>query len=185
MINLPIVRGNLILEDESGINLLPNVCKTWSVRGETPVLLEPLQRQNHSAMGCLILTHRLRHIRFGFSIQQEHYRTEDFIAILYDYHRKIRKQAIIVWDGLSAHYSSAEYFESFHPDWFEFYYFPSHSPELNPVESGWSVLKCSRLANNVFETSKDLSAAAYKETEKMNEDKRLLLSFFKHSQLTL
>ncbi|GHT10513.1 hypothetical protein FACS1894170_02720 [Planctomycetales bacterium] len=52
----------------------------------------------------------------------------DFIALLYDYHhRKIRKQAIIVWDGLSAHYSSAEYFESFQLDWFEFYYFPSHS----------------------------------------------------------
>jgi hypothetical protein len=86
----------LILEDESGINLLPNVCKTWSVRGKTPVLLETLQRQNHSAMGCLILTHRLKHIRFGFSIQQEHYRTDDFISLLYDYHRKIRKKVLIV-----------------------------------------------------------------------------------------
>jgi putative transposase len=151
------------------------------VRGETSVLLEPLKRQNHSGMGCLILTHRLKHIQFGFSIQQEHYRTEDFISFLYDYHRKIRKKAIIVVDDLSAHHSAAEYFESFHPDWFEFYYFPSHSPELNPVESSWSVLKCSRLANDVFETSEDLTAAVYRETEKMNEDKGLLFSFVKHA----
>jgi transposase len=67
----------------------------------------------------------------------------------------------------------------------EFYYFPSHSPELNPVESGWGVLKCSRLANDVLKTPEDLTAAVERETEKMNEDKELLVSFFNHAELKL
>jgi len=50
---------------------------------------------------------------------------------------------------LSAHISAQKFFERVNPDWFVFEYLPAYSPELNPVEQCWQVMKNVHLANFV------------------------------------
>ncbi|MDR3233678.1 MAG: hypothetical protein LBT46_08475, partial [Planctomycetaceae bacterium] len=55
----------------------PNVCKTWTPIGQTPILKEPLKRKHHSAIGSLILSPTHRRIRFDFHLQTESVKFDD------------------------------------------------------------------------------------------------------------
>lgn len=93
-------------------------------------------------------------------------------------------KVIIVWDNLSAHYSAENYFEDEHPGWFEFEHFPSHSPELNPVESCWNHGKDVYFPNFVPTSDEELVQVVDDTMQRINED-HLLPSFFKHAGLEL
>ena len=93
---------------------------------------------------------------------------------------------MIVWDALPAHKGAERHFRLKHPDWFVFHYFPTYSPELNPVEQCWNEMKNNRLSNfvadNVFvlrESALDAAAGIDKRSD------ILLPKFFKHSRLRL
>ncbi|GHV09195.1 hypothetical protein AGMMS50229_18890 [Campylobacterota bacterium] len=92
---------------------------------------------------------------------------------------------MIVWDNLPAHQSAMLYFEKFYPDWFEFEPLPAYSPQLNPVEGVWSVMKCSKLANRVFEKTDDLIAAATQAANEVNQEKVLMKGLFNHAKIKL
>ncbi|MCL2349564.1 MAG: transposase [Planctomycetaceae bacterium] len=86
---------------------------------------------------------------------------EDFIFYLTAIHHYYGGKVIIVWDNLPAHHAAATYFEFEHPDWFEVEYFPTYSPELNPVESCWHQIKNVYLPNFVPTSDDELVSAAH------------------------
>jgi len=99
------------------------------------------------------------------------------IFFLTEIHHYYRSKVVIVWDHLSAHHAAESYFEETRPDWFEFHYFPSYSPELNPVEPCWNQIKNVYLANFVPTSDEELLSAVLESGERINEQK-LLHSFF-------
>ena len=56
---------------------------------------------------------------------------------------------MIIFDRLSAHIAAQKFFEREHPLWFFFEYLPPYSPELNPVELCWQMMKNVSMANFV------------------------------------
>ena len=167
----------LILWDESGISLMPNVGTTWAPVGETPVLLETPGRHNHTMLGFITRSPRRHDLDFRFTVFKGSANTEDMIFFLTEIHHYYRSRVMIVWDHLSAHHAAELYFEEMRPNWFEFHYFPSYSPELNPVEPCWNQIKNVYLANFVPANDDELVSAVLESGERINEQK-LLPSFF-------
>jgi transposase len=93
---------------------------------------------------------------------------------------------MIVWDALPAHKGAERYFCLKHPEWFEFHYLPTYSPELNPVEQCWNEMKNNQLDNFVADNVFVLREAALAAAAEIDKRANLLLpKFFKHSRLRL
>ena len=83
-----------------------------------------------------------------------------------------------ILNDLGYSYHGAEtYFSERHRDWFEFEYLPTHSPELNPVESCWNKMKNEYLSNFVPTSDEELGSAVYAAAMKINEEKKILACF--------
>ncbi|MGW3557973.1 transposase [Streptomyces sp. NPDC000963] len=63
------------------------------------------------------------------------------------------ERVVLVWDGLSAHWSRAMRAWVAEQDWLTLERLPAYAPELNPVELLWSSLKKRELANPQATTS--------------------------------
>jgi transposase len=163
----------LILWDESGFSFVPNRVSTWAPIGQTPILRETPGRHNHTGIGYITRTPRRHLLDFRFTIFKGAASFEDFVFNLTDIQHYYRNKVIIVWDNLSGHYSAERYFEEEHPDWFEFEYFPSHSPELNPVEPCWHQIKHVYLPNFVPTSDEELVREVYEAAMRINAEKKL------------
>lgn len=173
----------LFFEDESGFNLFPNICRTWSEVGVTPILIEPPKRKHHSAIGMISVTPVEHYLNFLFTIFPGSVVTEDLIFFLTELHFHYRKKVVFVWDNPSIHKGAEEFFFWFHPNWFEFYSFPPYSPELNPVESCWNRMKRTDMANFVGEDTESLTNQTLASAKRISDDPNFLASCFDHSGL--
>ena len=66
-----------------------------------------------------------------------------------------------------------------------FEYLPSYSPELNPVEQCWQMMKNVSMANFVPMSVEQLREKACEASQVINKDPKLLASFFHHAKLAL
>jgi transposase len=131
----------VIFLDESGFSLSPIRGTTWCEVG-TPILLrERFSRQSQTGLGFLTLTPIQQRLNFRFTIFSGVINTEDVIFFLTNIHRYYGGKAMIIFDRLTSHISARNFFERVHPNWFVFEYLPSYSPELNPVEQCWQMMK--------------------------------------------
>lgn len=71
---------------------------------------------------------------FRFTILPETMTTAKCLYQLNLIHRYYHRKAIVVWDNLSVHHAAAAIMDDEHPNWYDFFFFPTCSPELNPVE---------------------------------------------------
>ena len=171
--------------DESGFSLVPIRGTTWAEIGRPPLLRETFTRRNQSGLGFISVTPTDHKMKFHFTIMDGSCVTEDFIFWLTQLHRHFRKKVMIVWDRLPAHLSTQSFFEREHADWFIFEYFPSYSPELNPVEQCWQWMKNVFLANFVPKDNPELHIKVREAAQSINNNPKLLPSFFQHSNLRL
>jgi len=177
----------LIFVDESGFSLSPIRGTTWAEIGKPPLLRETFTRRNQSGLGFISVTPRRHKMKFHFTIMDGSCVTEDFVFWLTQLHHHFHNytKVMIVWDRLQAHLSAQKYFERVHPDWFCFEYFPSYSPELNPVEQCWQWMKNVALANFVPKDNPELHIRVHEAAQRINNNPKLLPSFFQHSHLRL
>jgi transposase len=172
----------LSIWDESGFSFSPNCGGTWAPVGETPILHETSGRHNHTGVGMITRTSHRHLLQFRFTIFKGSACFEDFVFLLADLHRYYGRKVLVLWDHLPAHHAVESYFEDEHPDWFEFEYFPTYSPELNPVESCWNQMKNVYLSHYFPRSDEELVTTAHQVAGRIN-DERLLPSFFKYAGL--
>jgi len=123
----------------------------------------------------------IRHdLRFRYTAFKGTAKTEDIVLFLTVLHYRYGDKVMILWDHLSSHHAAESYFYDEHPDWFEFHYFPSYSPELNPVEPCWHQIKNVSLANFVPSSDEELVQAVLFSAGRINE-RKLLPAFFDHA----
>lgn len=173
----------LSIWDESGFSFVPNVGKTWAPIGETPILLETPGRHNHTGLGYITCTPSRSLLKFRFSISEGAASFEDFVFRLAELHHYYGKKVLILWDHLPAHHAAESYYEDEHPKWFDFYYFPTYSPELNPVEQCWNQMKNVYLCNFVPTSDDELTSTVDAAAMRINEE-HLLPSFFEHAGIS-
>ena len=123
--------------DESGFRADTVKGKTWGVRGQTPVVHRPGQRQSISAASAV-------NARGGFWFQtyKGALSGELFVELLKRMMRHRKKPVHVVIDGLPAHKKALvrEYVNSTHGR-LTLHFLPGYAPDLNPDELVWSHVK--------------------------------------------
>ena len=166
--------------------LQPVRVRTWAPRGATPMqMVATAHHRRLGVIGATVLSSQQRHLSFYFQITAESIRAPVIIQFLRELHRQRRGKVIVIWDRLNAHRTAARWFQTHHPDWFEFEWLPPYSPELNPVEMCWSHTKCHDLKNYCPDDLQQLEGEVCHSLSEKHNNQPLLRATFAHAGLTL
>ncbi|MCX4781933.1 transposase [Streptomyces sp. NBC_01264] len=137
-------RAWIVSPDESGVSLLPQIRRTYAPRGRPPLLRHRLNWKRASMAGALGYhsTGPDRGARLCFHLKPGSFDTAALIEVLEQMKAFYRgERVVLVWDGLSAHWSRAMRAWGAGQDWLALERSPAYAPELNPVELLWSYSK--------------------------------------------
>jgi DDE superfamily endonuclease len=182
----------LVFFDESGISLIPPVRRTWSPRGQTPIL-----RHRHAwkrASMAAALGYRPHadgtgavQARLCFHVQPDSYDTDSLIGVLEQLEGFYAgQQVVLLWDGLSSHWSHRmrAWLDS-QRDWLTAERLPAYAPELNPVEYLWANLKGGELTHFTGDTVAEVADAAQRGIQRVCGSDSLVVGFLAHTGLSL
>lgn len=170
----------LVFVDESGLTQKPAAKRTWSPRGETPILELNFNWKKLSVIGGITIK------SLYFQLHEDSVKAPEVIAFLGHLQQHIPGKLLVVWDGLPAHRSKlvADYLATTEGRvWVE--RLPGYAPELNPIEYLWGYTKGNDLANFAPKDLTELSYAARKAFARVRKVKRCLRAFWIQSELNL
>lgn len=156
----------LVFEDEAGFSMTPPTTRTWSRRGHTPVIRvrgRSRRRLSVAALACYKAGEPSRLIyrpcpdarpdgRKSFS-------WKDYRDLIQTAHQQLGGPIVLVWDNLNTHLTAGMRRYIADRDWLTVFQLPPYSPDLNPVEGIWSVLRRTTTANRAFASPDDLITA--------------------------
>ncbi|MBL1121153.1 transposase, partial [Streptomyces sp. 110] len=181
-------RAWIVFFDESGVSLLPQIRRTYAPRGRTPTLRHRLNWKR-AGMAAALGYHAAdleRGPRLCFHLKPGSYDTTSLIEVLE--HVKTfyaGESVVLVWDGLSAHWSRSMRAWAAEQDWLTLERLPAYAPELNPVELLWSAIKARELANLAGDHLADVADAAERGIHRICSNEQLPWSFLTHTGLTI
>ena len=145
---LPKAGARLVFVDESGFSELPNVRRTWSPRGVTPIIRHHFNWKRLHAIVAIDCEIDGSDLNVVFYLQPGTINKESMVAFLDAMHSEIDGPVVLLWDGLPVHRSKIvkEHIDSC-KEWLKVERFPAYAPELNPVEYLLSAIKSKDVAN--------------------------------------
>ncbi len=106
----------------------------------------------------------------------------DYARLLDAAHQQLGGPVVLVWDNLNTHVSRVMTELIAARDWLTVFRLPAYAPELNPVETAWSVLKRS-LANLAKRDISQLTAQVKTRLRRMQYRPGLLEGFLTGTRL--
>jgi transposase len=176
------------MADEVGFLMSPSVKKTWSPRGDTPVV--PYRCRRHkkvSVLGAVALRPASGDVALLCDFHPDSYvRGEQAAAFL---HRVLAEYPAgpvdVVWDNLAAHRAPiVKEVLAAHPR-LTLHYLPPYAPDLNAAEWVWCLAKHHRMANHAIDDLGLLHAEAKRHLDDVGADEHLLRSCFHGAGLAL
>lgn len=166
--------GEVFFWDESGFRADTVHGKTWGVRGQTPVVYRPGQRQSLSAASAVSANGA-----FWFCTYSGALKTDLFVTLLRQLMRGRRKPVHLVLDGLPAHKNAQvrDYVASTKGR-LTLHFLPGYAPELNPDELVWSHVKRTGAARRPLRAGETLRAKIEEQLEQLKRTPTLVRSFF-------
>lgn len=160
--------------DESGFRADAVHGKTWGVRGKTPVVQRPGQRQAISAASAVNAKGA-----FWFCTYAGALNAELFVVLLKKMMRYRRTPVHLVLDSLPAHKKACvrEYVESTKGK-LTFHFLPGYAPDLNPDELVWSHVKRTGVARRPLQKGEKLEEKIAEQLSDIQNDPDLVRSFF-------
>ena len=141
--------------DESGLSERPHRVRTWSPRGQTPVLQYSFNWKCLSAIAGITIWN------FYFRLFPGSIKAPQIIEFLEHLHRHLGGRLTVIWDGLPAHRSRlVRAFIAEQRGGMVVEFLPAYAPELNPVEYIWGYCKQHELPNLCPKDFAQLSTAA-------------------------
>lgn len=168
--------------------MAPLVRRTWSPRGQTPILHQKTcSHKKVSVIGALCIAPLKNRLSMYFRLHPDANIASDAVKeFLRCLLKELPGQIIIIWDRFQPHRSKkVQSLLSIRPRRLHFDYFPPYAPELNPVEYVWAHTKMNPMANA---TAMELDALATNTRSSMSSLQKkqpLLRAFFKKSGLSL
>ena len=155
------------------------MCRTWSPRGQTPIVQYSFQWKTLSAIAGLTWWN------FYFQLYPSSIRSAQVVEFLKALTQHIAQPLLIVWDRLPSHRSKLvwEFVEELR-GWIHLEYLPPYAPELNPVEYIWAHWKHHELPNLCPKDFWELSEAARRTLRRMRRRPRLITAFWKQADLS-
>lgn len=139
--------AHLVFLDESGFLLIPTVRRTWSPKGQTPVLRHHQRREKVSVISALSVSPKRGRVGLHFRCHpQTNIRQEEIVDFLRLLLRHLRGFVIVIWDNGRTHKGKLvrEFCRGCRRIRLEA--LPPYAPELNPDEGVWNQAK-NKLAN--------------------------------------
>ena len=166
--------GEVFFWDESGFRADTVHGRTWGVRGRTPVVPCPGQRQRISAASAVNATGG-----FWYCTYEGGLTAELFVRLLRQMMRHRVKPVHLVVDGLPAHKTRLvkDYVQSTGGR-LTLHFLPGYAPELNPDELVWSHVKRTGVARTPLRRGERLRDKIEGLLTKIKQAPRLLRSFF-------
>jgi transposase len=167
--------AEILFWDESGFRADTVHGKTWGVRGQTPIVHRPGQRQSISAASAVSARGA-----FWFCTYAGALNGELFVELLKKLMRGRKRPLHLVLDGLPAHNSPIvrDYLASTNGK-LTFHFLPGYAPDLNPDELVWSHLKRTGSARRPLQKGEKLRERIEQQLAKLKKTPALLRSFFK------
>src|SRR5471030_2825323 len=161
--------------DESGFRADAVHGKTWGVKGQTPVVERPGQRQSISAASAVNSKGA-----FWYCTYQGGLNAELFVALLKKMMRRRLKPVHLVVDGLPAHKTALvkDYVASTN-GLLTLHFLPGYAPELNPDELVWSHMKRTGVARTPLRKREQLRDKIEAQLAAIRKMPQLVRSFFK------
>lgn len=167
--------------------MAPLMRRTWSPRGETPVLYHcGGTHRKVSAIGALCVAPNRSDVHLYFRLHPNaNINAERVVDFLRQLSSQVDAPMVLIWDRLNAHRAHlVQHFLAAHPQ-LTTEFLPPYAPELNPIEYVWGYLKTNPLANLAFFDLEQLTTTARRHTQSLQRKPDLLRSFLKHSPLSL
>ena len=161
--------------DESGFRADTVHGKTWGVRGQTPVVHRPGQRQSISAASAVNANGA-----FWFQTYEGALNAELFIELLKKMMRYRRKPLHLILDSLPAHkkVNVREYAASTQ-GMLTLHFLPGYAPDLNPDELIWSHVKRTGVARRPLQMGEKLRDKIDTQLATLKKMPHLIRSFFR------
>ena len=135
--------GEVYFWDESGFRADTVHGKTWGVKGQTPIIERPGQRQSISAASAVSARGG-----FWYCTYQGGLNAELFVALLRRMMKGRSKPVHLVVDGLPAHKTAlVKAYVASTDGMLTLHVLPGYAPELNPDELVWSHMKRTGVAS--------------------------------------
>lgn len=162
--------------DESAFYLLPFTGKTYSPRGETPVLNHKLSREHLSVVSGIS--------EEGGMYVQLHDKSingQGSVEFLRHLLTHISGKILVVWDGAIIHRCEKvkEFLLKESGGRLHLESLPGYSPDLNPAEGVWRYLKCVHLKNICCKGIKELKEVLRKAIRLFRSRKYLIKACFR------
>jgi hypothetical protein len=176
----------IVVFDESGISLIPPVRRTWSPRGQTPLVRHRMAWKRASMAAALGYHPDGTRARLCFHLQPDSYDTDTLIGVLEQLKGFYTDQRVVLlWDGLSSHWSHkmrAHLAAQRH--WLTVERLPAYALELNPVEYLWANLKGGELANFAGDSVAEVADRAQHGIQRVCDSDSLVVGFLVHTGLS-
>jgi len=161
--------------DESGFRADTVHGKTWGVRGQTPVVQRPGQRQSISAASAVNANGA-----FWFCTYEGGLNAELFIELLGQMMKHRRKPIHLVLDSLPAHKTAlVKKFVASTEGRLALHFLPGYAPDLNPDELVWSHVKRTGTARRPLRKGEKLRDKIEAQLAALQKLPHLVRSFFK------
>ena len=166
--------ANLFFWDESGFRADTVHGKTWAVRGQTPVVQRPGQRQSISAASAVNANGA-----FWFCTYDGALNAEGFVELLQKLMKYRRKPVHLVLDSLPAHKKALvrDYIATTNGK-LTLHFLPGYAPDLNPDEWVWSHIKRTGTARRPLQQGEKLRDKIEQQLARLQQMPHLVRSFF-------
>ena len=169
-------KGEIYFWDESGFRADAVHGKTWSAKGQTPVVSVPGQRQGISAASAVSSKGA-----FWFATYQGGLTGDLFVSLLRQMMRGRRKPLHLVVDGLPAHKGKAvKNYVAELKGKLTLHVLPGYAPDLNPDELVWSHAKRTGNAKRPLQKGEKLTDRVNDQLAEIGRKPALVRSFFRH-----
>jgi transposase len=169
-------KAEIYFWDESGFRADAVQGRTWGVKGRTPVVSVPGQRQGISAASAVNSKGG-----FWFAIYPGGLNGEKFVGLLRQMMKGRRRPLHLVLDGLPAHKTKAvrAYVDGLKGK-LTLHFLPGYAPDLNPDELVWSYAKRTGVGRSPLRAGEKLADRVHQQLTQIKACPDLVRSFFRH-----
>jgi len=161
--------------DESGFRADVVQGTTWGVKGQTPIVAVPGQRQSVSAASAVNARGG-----FWFVTYKGGMSAELFVEILKALMRHRKKPLYLILDSLPAHKAKiVQDYVASTKGRLELHFLPGYAPELNPDELVWNHIKRTGMAKSPLAKGESLHDRIDGELADIQRNRALVRSFFR------
>lgn len=169
-------KADIYFWDESGFRADAVQGKTWGLKGHTPVVHVPGQRQSISAASAVSAKGA-----FWFATYHGALTGELFVELLKKLIHRRKKRLHLVLDGLPAHHKAVvKDYVARTQGRLTLHFLPGYAPDLNPDELVWSHAKRTGNARRPLQNGEKLQERVSAQLADMSKNRALVRSFFKH-----